>query len=72
MIGAMLFWVLFNFLTAFLDQVAWNGYLPESVLTTNQVGPLVFVLLGVGIILMLIFRPQGVLGDRREISLNVR
>lgn len=71
-IGAMLFWFLFNFLTAFLDQVARQGYLPEGVLTPTKVGPVVFVLLGAGIILMLIFRPQGVLGDRREISLNVR
>jgi branched-chain amino acid transport system permease protein len=44
----------------------------DGFITPSQVGPFVFVLLGVGIILMLIFRPQGIFGDRREISLNVR
>lgn len=70
-LGAALFWGLFNFLTQFLGEVARRGYLPDGLLEVRQVGPLVFVLLGVGIIALLIFRPQGVLGDRREISLNV-
>jgi neutral amino acid transport system permease protein len=71
-VGAMIFWFLFNFLTAFLDQVSRQGWLPPGVLDPTQVGSVVFVMLGVGIILMLIFRPQGIFGDRREISLNVR
>lgn len=79
-VGAALFWGLFNFLTAFLGEVAALGHLPigplevpvGAVLSRTQVGSFVFVLLGVGIIAMLIFRPQGIFGDRREISLNVR
>ncbi|MPZ25448.1 MAG: branched-chain amino acid ABC transporter permease [Micromonosporaceae bacterium] len=79
-VGAMLFWGLFNFLTAFLRELAelrtvTVGPLEipiDAVLTTAEVGPFVFVLLGVGIIALLIFRPQGIFGDRREISLNVR
>lgn len=80
-IGAVLFWGLFNFLTAFLGEAARLGGIPigpieipvSGVLATQaEVGPFVFVLLGIGIIALLIFRPQGVLGDRREISLNVR
>jgi branched-chain amino acid transport system permease protein len=79
-VGAAIFWGLFNFLTAFLGEAARLGHLPigpleipvDGFITPSQVGPFVFVLLGVGIILMLIFRPQGIFGDRREISLNVR
>lgn len=71
-VGAMIFWFLFNFLTSFLDQVSRLEVLPAGILDPTQVGSVVFVLLGAGIILMLIFRPQGIFGDRREISLNVR
>jgi neutral amino acid transport system permease protein len=71
-LGAVLFWGLYNFLNQFLREVAQLGWVPDSLLSTTQVDPLVFVLLGLGIIALLIFRPQGILGDRREISLNVR
>jgi branched-chain amino acid transport system permease protein len=30
------------------------------------------VMVGLGIVLMLIFRPQGIFGDKREITLDVR
>jgi branched-chain amino acid transport system permease protein len=79
-VGAVLFWGLFNFLSSFLGEAARQGGIPlgpveipvSGVLTPAEVGPFVFVLLGIGIIAMLIFRPQGIFGDRREISLNVR
>jgi branched-chain amino acid transport system permease protein len=29
-------------------------------------------MVGLGIVLMLIFRPQGIFGDKREITLDVR
>jgi neutral amino acid transport system permease protein len=71
-VGAMLFWFLFQFLTQTLRQLSVQGILPRGWLDPTQVGPIVFVLLGAGIIAMLIFRPQGIFGDRREISLDVR
>ncbi|QSB12963.1 branched-chain amino acid ABC transporter permease [Natronosporangium hydrolyticum] len=71
-VGAMIFWGLYNFLNQFLRGVAGSEWMPSGLLTTSQVDPLVFVLLGAGIIALLIFRPQGIFGDRREISLNVR
>lgn len=71
-VGAAIFWFLVNFMSRTLQDVARNGYLPESVLDTTQAGPLVFVMVGLGIVLMLIFRPQGIFGDKREITLDVR
>jgi branched-chain amino acid transport system permease protein len=35
-----------------------------------QAGNVRFMLVGLGLILLLIFRPQGILGDRREIALQ--
>jgi neutral amino acid transport system permease protein len=72
LVGAMIFWFLFQFLTQALRQLSVQGILPRGVLDPTQVGPIVFVLLGAGIIALLIFRPQGIFGDRREISLDVR
>ncbi|MGH8791111.1 MAG: branched-chain amino acid ABC transporter permease [Stackebrandtia sp.] len=71
-VGAALFWGLYNLLDTFLRQLAATEVLPASVLTGPQVGPLVYVILGAGFIALLIFRPQGILGDKREMSLNVR
>jgi neutral amino acid transport system permease protein len=71
-VGAMIFWFLYNFLARILEQVESHDYLPDSVLKATQVGPIVFFLVGVGLVAMLIFRPQGIFGDKREISLDVR
>ena len=40
--------------------------------TANQVGPVRFMLVGLGLMLLLIFRPQGIFGDKREIALDAR
>ena len=42
------------------------------VLDANQAGNVRFVLVGLGLMLLLIFRPQGIFGDRREIALQDR
>lgn len=72
LIGAVIFWFLVNFVSRTLEQVNRLDILPSGVLSTTKVGPLVFFLVGLGMVLMLIFRPQGIFGDKREISLDVR
>ena len=42
------------------------------ILDANQAGNVRFVLVGLGLMLLLIFRPQGIFGDRREIALQDR
>ena len=41
-------------------------------LSTTQIGPIRFIMVGVGLMLLMIFRPQGILGDRKEIALDAR
>ena len=72
LVGAAIFWFLVNFMSRTLQDLAQTGILPSAVLDTTQAGPLVFVMVGLGIVLMLIFRPQGIFGDKREITLDVR
>ncbi len=71
-LGAALFWFLYNLLAQGLNQAIRAEVIPPGTLSGTQVGPLVFFLLGLGMVLLLIFRPQGILGDRRELMLDVR
>ena len=72
LLGAMLFWFVFNVLVGVLNGLAAIDALPNWLLTTNKAGPVVYILMGLGMVLLLIYRPQGILGDKRELSLDVR
>jgi branched-chain amino acid transport system permease protein len=39
-------------------------------MNSTQVGQVRYILLGLAMILLLTFRPQGILGDRREIMFD--
>ncbi|GAA4040467.1 branched-chain amino acid ABC transporter permease [Nonomuraea soli] len=69
-VGAMVFWVLFVFIGNFLSEAVRAGYI--TVITETQVGPIRYALVGLGFILLLVFRPQGIFGDKREIALDAR
>jgi branched-chain amino acid transport system permease protein len=49
-----------------------NEYIPRSIMDSNQAGNVRFMLVGLGLMLLLIFRPQGIFGDKREIALQDR
>jgi neutral amino acid transport system permease protein len=42
----------------------------SHVMNQTQVGPIRFVLVGLLIMLLVIFRPQGILGSREEVMLS--
>ncbi len=69
-VGAMLFWFLLAIPDALLRQ-AISGENPLLSLTEQQVGGATrYVLLGLMIALLMVFRPQGILGNKREVQLN--
>lgn len=71
-VGSVLFIGLFVFLENALVQAINAGYIPASVMNSNQVGVVRGILVGVGLMLLMIFRPQGLLGDRKELALDAR
>jgi ABC-type branched-subunit amino acid transport system permease subunit len=71
-VGAMIFWFLLQFLAGVLESGIRNDILPFSLMTTNQVGPVRFMLVGIILILLLVFRPQGIFGNRKELAFDVR
>jgi len=71
-VGAILFWALLSFTDNVLRQAIDAGHISTSVLDGSQVGQVRFMLVGLGLVLMLAFRPQGIFGDKKEIALDAR
>jgi neutral amino acid transport system permease protein len=70
--GAIIFWFIVQGFDSFLRQAAANGFVPEALGRTEAVGAMRFALVGAGLMLLMIFRPQGIFGNRREMQLDVR
>ena len=71
-IGSIVFWVLLAFTDNVLRQAVNADFIPASIMNPNQVGQVRFMLVGLGLMLLPIFRPQGLFGDKREIQLDAR
>ncbi|MFI7124325.1 branched-chain amino acid ABC transporter permease [Nonomuraea sp. NPDC050153] len=69
-VGSMIFWVLLVFIYGVLTEAVGAGYI--TFMDTNQVGAFRYIIVGLGLILLLVFRPQGVFGDKREIAIDAR
>jgi branched-chain amino acid transport system permease protein len=66
LLGAVIFWVLQAFVGSTLPALVQIGVL--GFMTTTQVATLRFILVGLGLILLIVFRPQGILGDKKELT----
>ncbi|HEX7188999.1 MAG TPA: branched-chain amino acid ABC transporter permease, partial [Actinomycetes bacterium] len=71
-IGAMIFWVLLSLTDNILNEAINEGLISSSVINNTQVGQFRFMLVGLLLMVLMIFRPQGIFGDRREIALDAR
>jgi branched-chain amino acid transport system permease protein len=64
--GAVLFFALRIFI-----QGASDALVPNSIMNTAQTAQFAWICVGVTLMLLVIFRPQGILGDKRELRFNV-
>jgi len=71
-VGGIILLFLIQFADTGLKALISNGIIPSGLLSATDVAQLRFVLIGVGLMLLLIFRPQGIFGDRREVMLDAR
>ncbi len=78
-LGSMIFWAVLAFSDSFLRQSVKRtvsgeelGFIPESIMTTNQAGLVRFILVGAMLAALAAFRPQGILGDKDEMALDDR
>ncbi|MFT4189160.1 MAG: branched-chain amino acid ABC transporter permease [Aeromicrobium sp.] len=73
-VGAMIFWFLLAGFGSFFNQATdpATAFLPTWLMDENQASVTRFIMVGVGLMLLMIFRPQGIFGDRREIAIDAR
>ena len=65
-VGAMIFWVVLSLTQGILYGLIEIGAI--TFLTNSQAGQLRYILVGVALMLLMIFRPQGVLGNKKELA----
>jgi len=66
LLGSILFFVVRLVLTGVAGE-----FIPSSVLNAQQTEQLAWILIGISLILLVVFRPQGILGNKKELSFNV-
>ncbi len=71
LLGAVIFWFLFSSLQAAIRQAGAADYLPDFMTGGGAVGAVARFSVGVALVLLLIYRPQGILGNKREMILSV-
>ncbi|HEX2175394.1 MAG TPA: branched-chain amino acid ABC transporter permease [Nocardioidaceae bacterium] len=73
-VGAVLFWLLISVLGNFFSQATAgeNPLMPTWLMDQNQASMVRFIVLGLALMLLMIFRPQGIFGDKRELAINAR
>lgn len=69
-IGSVVFFFVSAFVDVALRQAISAGHI--SFLVANEVGIVRQILVGSGLMLLMIFRPQGFIGDKREVAVSVR
>ncbi len=64
-VGSVLFWFLITSVDSYLRAGAVFGDVPTDVLGATRLA-----LVGIGLMLLMIFRPQGIFGDKQEMMLD--
>jgi len=70
--GALIFWASLVFLENFLFNAIAAGLVPAAIMDSTQASQVRFILVGLVLMLLMIYRPQGIFGDKRELQLDAR
>jgi len=71
-VGAAIFWVVLSLTDNVLRGMIRIGAMPDWLMTEIQAGAVRYILVGVALMLLMVYRPQGIFGDRRELALDAR
>jgi branched-chain amino acid transport system permease protein len=64
--GAIIFWVIQAFIGLLMPALAAEGLLLG--LSSIQAAQIKFILVGVALVLIVVFRPQGIFGNKKELT----
>jgi branched-chain amino acid transport system permease protein len=67
-VGAIVYWFLISFSDGFLREAIDAGWI--DFIDDTDIGAVRFMLVGLALMLLMIFRPQGLLGKREEVMLD--
>ena len=73
-VGPMLFWAVFQFADVFLREAVGGRSVSLGnlrLLDTTQVGPTNQILIGMMLVLLMVYRAQGLFGNRKEMAIDV-
>jgi len=70
-VGSIVFWFLFEFIDGVMTFVVLEGWTGDLFQTTD-IGAMKFVLFGLGLMTLMIYRPQGLFGSREEMMIDAR
>jgi branched-chain amino acid transport system permease protein len=71
-VGSIFFWMLLSLTDNFLREAVDNRFLGiNHIMDGVQVGQVRFMLVGLGLALLMVFRPQGLFGNKQEMALEV-
>ncbi|HEU5043269.1 MAG TPA: branched-chain amino acid ABC transporter permease [Nocardioidaceae bacterium] len=73
-LGSIVFWFLISFLGLLFGALTAgaNPTIPEWIMSNQQASLVRLIVMGLALMLLMIFRPQGILGDRRELAIDAR
>ncbi len=73
-VGAILFWFLREWIESFLRQLTAEAWLPDAVadFLDGAEGVISVAMVGLTLVLLMLFRPQGIAGNRTEMQLDAR
>lgn len=66
-VGSIVFFALRLLVQGLADQ-----FVPSSIMNSQQTEQFSWILIGIVLMLLVIFRPQGILGNKKELSFNAR
>ena len=67
-IGSIIFWVLLSAVSGFVARAQAAGWFDLIGMSSVQAGQTRFILVGVVLMLLVIFRPQGIFGNKKELA----
>jgi branched-chain amino acid transport system permease protein len=71
-VGSILFWFLMSFTESVLRQAVGIGFIPDWLLSAQEVAAVRWILVGLGLMLLMTYRPQGLFGSREETLIDAR
>jgi len=71
-IGAMILMFVFSITDNFLRQATDGGNPLITFIESQDIGAIRFILVGMALVLLVVFRPQGILGKKEEVLLDAR